>query len=652
MTAATPMSRKARPRLGSVQIEPAAAWLLGFAPTVYLALSGGGYDIIVRSEVGIVLWWLLLLGVVVGVLPRRRLGTSSWVALALFGAFLAWTWIAVNWTESKEQTLAETARVATYLGVLVLGLTLLSRRTLAPLLYGLASAVGLVCILAVISSLVPSWFPADTTARFYETARLAYPFDYSDGVGEFAALGLPLLLFVVAGARRVATRVVAAAVLPAVVLCLVLTASRGGVLASVVGLISFFALAPCRLRRLATLLAIALPSAGLVLALLDIHTSQTVALQSATVGQRHSVLIILGLACVTAGTLEACLTLIWRRATWPRRLMVPRRASLVVTAVMLTTVTFVVLVVIASGTANRLWQEFKQPNPGVGGSHYLRLLSISGSHRYQYWQVAFDAFKAHPLTGIGPGTFQFYWAQHNSLGEFVRNAHSLWMETLAELGIIGLALIATFFGVSIIGGAVRALRAPLAIRLPVATAVAGTAAFCAAAAFDWVWQIGVIPLIAMLLVAVTLAGDGERDRPLVGGLGVGTRIGLGVGALVALWAIVVPLASTIEVRLSETAALHREFRKALNDAATAQNLEPSAASPRLQLALILEQLGDVRGASQAIKLAEAREATNWQIWLVASRIATEADRPVLALADYRRARALNPTSPIFTASRA
>lgn len=651
MTAATPTTRR-RPRLGSVQIEPAAAWLLGFAPTTYLALSGGGYDIIARSEVGILLWWLLLLGVVVGVLPNRGLRTSSWIALALFGAFLAWTWIAVNWTESKEQTLAETARVATYLGVLVLGLALLSRRTLTPLLCGLACAIGLVCALAVMSSLVPSWFPVDTSARFYETARLAYPFDYSDGVGEFAALGLPLLLFVVAGARRVATRVIGAAALPAVVLCLVLTASRGGVLASVVGLITFFALAPCRLRRLATLLVIALPSAGLVLALLDVHTSQTVALQSAPVGQRHLVLIILGLACLTAGLLEACLILICRRARWPRRLVVSRRASLVITAVILTAVTLVVLGMIASGTDNRLWQEFKRPNPPVGGDHYLRLVSISGSHRYQYWQAAFDAFKAHPWTGIGPGTFQFFWAQHNSLGEFVRNAHSLWMETLAELGIVGLALIATFFGVAVTGGAVRALRAPQTIRLPVATAVAGTAAFCAAAAFDWVWQIGVMPLIAMLLVAVTLGGDDERDRPSVGRVSVGTRIGLGVAALVSLWAIVVPLASTIEVRLSQRAVLDREFRRALNDAITAQQLEPSAASPRLQQALILEQLGDVRGASQAIKLAEAREATNWQIWLVASRIATEADRPALALADYRRARALNPTSPIFTTDRA
>ncbi len=132
----------------------------------------------------------------------------------------------------------------------------------------------------------------------------------------------------------------------------------------------------------------------------------------------------------------------------------------------------------------------------------------------------------------------------------------------------------------------------------------------------------------------------------------GTRIVLGLAALVALWAIAVPLSTTIEVRQSQAAVLRGQFRTALADAATAQRLEPAAASPRLQRALILEQLGDIAGADQAIAQAASREPTNWQIWLVASRMATESDQPGLALADYRRARALNPTSPIFHGSSA
>ena len=64
-------------------IDAATGWLLGFAPTVFLALSGGGYDIVVRSEVGIVVWWVVLLGAIVGVFMLnqivRRLFQSAYM---------------------------------------------------------------------------------------------------------------------------------------------------------------------------------------------------------------------------------------------------------------------------------------------------------------------------------------------------------------------------------------------------------------------------------------------------------------------------------------------------------------------------------------------------------------------------------------------
>ena len=173
----------------------------------------------------------------------------------------------------------------------------------------------------------------------------------------------------------------------------------------------------------------------------------------------------------------------------------------------------------------------------------------------------------------------------------------------------------------------------------------------AAAAFDWVWQIGVIPMVAMLLAAVALGGDGGDDRradPAVGRRGrIATRVVLAAVSVVGVWVVLVPLATTVAVRSSQDAVSRGDIRGALADAATAQAIEPGAASPALQRALILEQLGDVRGALATVTLAERRERDNWRIWLVASRIATEADRPGLALADYRRARSLNPTSLIF-----
>jgi len=637
--------------LRTVRPEHAAAWLLAFAPTVYLALSGGGYDIVERSQIGLLLWWIVLLGAVVGVLPRRRLSGPAWVAVALLAAFLALTWVAAGWSQSEERTLVEAGRVSAYLAVLVAGLCLLTRRGARWLLYGLASAIAVVCALAVLSKLIPSWFPADSTANLYATTRLRYPFDYSDGVGEFAALGVPLLLFVAVGARTLVGRALGAAGLPAVALCVAMTVSRGGILAVAVGAVFFLALVTDTLRSLLTL-AIAAAASAIELAVLLGHPGlrdQLVA--AAPAGDRHTMLIVLILACLGAGLAQAGALLLLGRLDRAGRSRFGWAGSAFRGAIV-AAVVIALSVVVATGEASHLWHQFKEPNPPRVHNQYLRLLSIAGSHRYQYWQVASAAFNAHPWKGIGPGTFEFYWAQHQHLGEFVRNAHSLWMETLAELGIPGLALIGGLFTFAVIGGCARALGADPRRRLLLASATAGLAAFCAAAAFDWVWQLGAIPFVAMLLVAVALGArdprgrrrEGDGRRRLGGAL---ARLALVAIALPALWAIIRPLATTAEVRSSQSAAQRGDYGAALSDALTAQRLEPGAASPRLQRALLLEQLGDVGGAAAAIAQAAAREPTDWRIWLVASRIATERDRPREALADYRRARSLNPTSPIF-----
>ena len=92
---ATPATR---PVLRPWQLETTVTWLIGFVPVSYLALSGGGFDIVTRSEVGILIWWGLLLGAIVGIVPRTRWTWAGWVATALLMGFLAWTWIATGWS--------------------------------------------------------------------------------------------------------------------------------------------------------------------------------------------------------------------------------------------------------------------------------------------------------------------------------------------------------------------------------------------------------------------------------------------------------------------------------------------------------------------------------------------------------------------------
>ncbi|MGA2928404.1 MAG: tetratricopeptide repeat protein, partial [Solirubrobacteraceae bacterium] len=114
-----------------------------------------------------------------------------------------------------------------------------------------------------------------------------------------------------------------------------------------------------------------------------------------------------------------------------------------------------------------------------------------------------------------------------------------------------------------------------------------------------------------------------------------------------LLAIAMPLATASAVRASQAAASSGDPAAALADARTAARLEPSAASPQLQLALVLEAQGDFRDAVLAARRATLDEPANWSVWLVRSRLEAETGHPAASLSAYRRARSLNPRSPLF-----
>jgi len=646
------------PRPAAGRLAAVVTWGLAALLAVYLGLSGGGYDIVLRSELGLIAWWFLVLGLLTGTLPRSRVPRAGWVAAALLAGFLLWTWIGLTWTSSHELTLDEVCRVSTYLGIFLLALLALTPQTARAALAGVGFGIAAVSLLAVMSKLAPSLFPSGAASSFYATGRLSYPFDYADGVGEYAALGLPLMLHLASEAKSLVTRALASAALSPLLLCLAMTVSRGGILAAFVGVAVFLALAPNRVPRLASLGIGAVAIAVLMLALLS-RPQLRDSLAPAPASQRHSMLVILLAVMAASALAQAALSALSRRVPRPSFTRVSRRGAQGITAALVLALIAAVTVVVADGTAASLWNSFKLWEPPSHRDQYARLLSLAGSHRYQYWQLAWRAFESSPLHGIGPGTYRFYWEAHTTPAhaEFVLNAHSLWFETLAESGIVGWALVAGFFALLALGGAVRALRARPQARALVGAASAGLWAFCAAASFDWVWQIGVVPMVTMVLAAVSLVGAGERPgagevgQPAASGPRASwapwRRLALAAAAVVAIAVIVVPLASTVSVRASQRAAVAGRLGQALSDAKTAAAIEPGAASPYLQAALVYEQADDIAAAQTAIRRAIAREPLEYTLWLTAERIEVESGHPRAALADWRRARALYPTSPLF-----
>jgi O-antigen ligase len=624
-------------------------WLLRFGLVAYLGLNGGGFDPLVGNQVGIAVWWVLLFAVAVGVLPRRRPGTLALCALGLLAAFALWTALSLRWTESTEKTATDLASVATLLGVFALAILSRGRRAVGETIGALAAAISLVALIGLLSRFHPSWFPdSGQTGQFLAVGkeRLSYPLDYWNAMAALIGIGLPLLLQIAGNARTLAARVLAATAFPAVALALFFTLSRGGIAAALIALAIFLALTNDRLAQLPTLAVAALGSGILVVLALQRDALVHGLTNSEATSQGSELMWITIVVCLAAGLAQwAIARAIGERGR--RGPSVPRRKGAIAAGLAAVAILVALAAVDAPGRLSNAWDEFREPS-GQSEKGTERLTSVGGENRYQLWSAAAREFDSDPLTGTGSGTFQLWWTRDGDVGEPIVDTHSLYLQTLGELGIVGLLLLLAFIATSLLGGAGRVLRAVGARRSQLAAALAGATVLWSTSIFDWMWKIPVVPIATLLLLAVVLtAGDGAGEEPQP--LRPPLRVVVAAVALLALVAIAIPFASTSLIRQSQADARDGDLSGALEKARSAQNVQPGAATPRVQQALLLESEGDLDAASQAAAAATEREPTNWKTWLLLSRIEAQDGKPEAALESYRIARSLAPLSTVFAA---
>ena len=107
----------------------------------------------------------------------------------------------------RRRGAVELGRVAAYLGVLALAISVQGKAAARHTINGLASAIGLVTLLASPVAAAPAGVPRQRPPRApsRDSARkLSYPLNYWNALAAFAALGVPLLLAVAIGARTLA----------------------------------------------------------------------------------------------------------------------------------------------------------------------------------------------------------------------------------------------------------------------------------------------------------------------------------------------------------------------------------------------------------------------------------------------------------------
>ncbi len=299
------------------------------------------------------------------------------------------------------------------------------------------------------------------------------------------------------------------------------------------------------------------------------------------------------------------------------------------------------LAIALHGPLGTAWDDFKneKPPPSTGGT--VRFTSL-GSARYDVWTAATDAFQAHPLDGIGPGAFEFYWSRHGT-ADFVRDAHSLYLEQAAELGLPGLLALLVALG-GLLAAAIQA-RTRWRRRRELAAGSALIAAFIvflAYAGVDWMWELGGIGTLAIGGIAVAAAGGFDRygEPPLR----PWARWALVAVAVAAALSQVPGLVSTERVRASQNELVAGNPVRAKEIADEAVDAEPWASSPYAARSLALEAAGDLPGARSAAQDAIDRDPYNWRDHLLMARIEARLGNRRGVEAQLRAARRLAPRS--------
>jgi O-antigen ligase len=309
----------------------------------------------------------------------------------------------------------------------------------------------------------------------------------------------------------------------------------------------------------------------------------------------------------------------------------PRRLMLVVAIAVLCVGAFALVRV---GGPNGAIREFSQAGPSVKADRSRRLFSLSGSSRAQYWHVAWSDYRQHPWLGSGAGSFQRYWLQSRPAALPVLDAHSLYLETLAELGPVGLGLLAALLALPV-GAAVIARRNPL-----VAPAFGGYVAYLVHAAQDWDWELPAVTLAALGCAAALLILAGREPRSPFGrqthAAALVTTVLL---ALIALGAL-----AGNETLAAANASLDADNpARAARDARWAKQLVPWSPDPwRLHGEALLSQ-GNLNGATRDFLTALRKDPSDWDTW-VDLTLVTQGTERKRALEHAQR---LNPREQIL-----
>lgn len=616
----------------------------------------------------------------VGILFTTRSRPRGAITVALFVALALLTALSIDWSVVPGESWIETNRTLTYLAVFVGAVALGNLGPAAGelVLRALLAAATIIVAYALLSRVWPS-----DLAELEVFARIGQPYGYWNAVGVTAALAFPLALAL--GARRTVSPAAAALAYPVtglLILGVFLTYSRSSLLAVIVVVGLWLVFVPLRLRSAAVLVTAGVAAAPIIVwatgkaAFTDDGVPLSVREDVAT--EFGVMLLVLVLALYAVGYAFT--------SSRDKMLIEPdaRRAigQILVGGLLVAALAGVTAVAVSdrglSGTVSDRWDELTEV--GATPDNSPGRLTSAGSSRSRYWRLAYHVFEEEPVVGVGAGGFATASLRLREEG-FARNAHGYVVQTLADLGIVGL-LVSLVLAFSWLVAALRAVGATPRSRVgqlfligrpervdheraPAWTAdrIAVTALFLAAIAYgvqallDWTWFVPG-PTVMALVAAGFVAGRGpapgaaapleESPRSRLTPARIALAAAAVLAALAASWSIWQPERG--DRRANEALELSGagKFDEALDAAHDAQDIDPLAIKPVFVEATVYQRAGRDSDALAVFERAVAEHRKDPQAWLrLADFQLYELDDPEAALAALDQALYLDPLSRVI-----
>jgi O-antigen ligase len=385
---------------------------------------------------------VVVAGAVILTPPGRR-AYGLW-PVGLLLAFSALTALSVVWSVQPDASWQDAGRMLAFSAVFGAAVALVrAAPTRWPaVLGGVTLAAVVVCGYALLTKVFPAGLDAHDIY-----ARLQAPYGYWNAIGLTAAMGVIGCMWL--GARRAGHALLSALAYPAMgllLLTLMLAYSRGALIALAVGLALWFCIVPLRLRGAAVLLSGAV-GAGLVVAWdFSRHalSADSVALHARVLAGRQLGVLVVAMLIVLAIVGLAIGFSTGRLPGGRVSAQTRRNAGAILLSILALAVIAFAGALAAShrgftGSISHGLHSLTNPHAAVPPNTPGRLTAI-GSVRARYWNEALKIFQANPVLGTGARSYGTARLRYRTEDLEAKDAHGFLVQTLADLGLVGLAL--------------------------------------------------------------------------------------------------------------------------------------------------------------------------------------------------------------------